>query len=227
VIRKENESRIGRKMNPVTNGMKGGVVNQKRSVEGYMFAITAEKEDTKGKIVERPDIELEHPKYMQRSVCTRMMEDSSWISPTVVCTMTDDLLPRPPPEEYMNQAAVSTIKNNPHLFRIVTPINVDCFEELLKTHLNKLFVQSICISLHEGFWPWATTQKEEYPTTWDFSERPPKTEHRAGFLREQRDIELAERRYSEVFGTNLLPGMYSTPIHAVPKPHSEKFEACQ
>jgi hypothetical protein len=118
---------------------------------------------------------------------------------------------------------VSTIENNPRLFQIITPINVDRFEKLLETHPNKPFVQSVCVSLREGFWPWAITQKEEYPITWDFSERPPKTEREAGFLRDQRDIELAERRYSEGFGTHLLPGMYSTPIHAVPKPRSEKL----
>ena len=79
------------------------------------------------------------------------------------------------------------------------------------------------MSLREGFWPWADTQKEEYPTTWDFSGRPPKTEREASFLRDQRDIEIRARRYSESFGTDLLPGMYSTPIHAVPKPRSEKL----
>jgi hypothetical protein len=177
----------------------------KSTVEGYTFATTAEKEDTKEKIVERPDIELEHPKYMRCSVRT-CMEDFSRISPTAVCTMTDDPLPRPPPEEYTNRAAVSTIENSPYLFQIVTPINVDRFEKLLKTHPDKLLVQSVCVSLREGFWPWATTQKEEYPTTWDFSERPPKTECEAGFLREQRDIELAERRYSEGFGTTFYLG---------------------
>jgi hypothetical protein len=104
--------------------------------------------------------------------------------------------------------------DNPHLFKIVTPINVDP---------NKPFVQSVCVSLREGFWPWANTQKEEYPTTWDFSERPPKTEREADFLRNQRDVEIDADRYSESFGTNLLPGMYSTPIHAVPKPRSVKL----
>ena len=93
----------------------------------------------------------------------------------------------------------------------------------MQSHLNKPFVESICTSLREGFWPWDNTQKDDYPTTWDFSERPPKTEHKADFLREQRDTEISAERYSESFGTDLLPGMYSTPIHVVPKPRSEKF----
>ena len=118
---------------------------------------------------------------------------------------------------------MNTVRDNPHLFEIVTPINVSQFEELLQTHPNKPFVDSVCLSLREGFWPWADTQKEEYPTTWDFSDRPPKTEREASFLRDQRDIEIRARRYSESFGMDLLPGMYSTPIHAVPKPRSEKL----
>ena len=59
--------------------------------------------------------------------------------------------------------------------------------------------------------------------TWDFSDRPPKTEREADFLRAQRDAEIAAGRYSEGFGTELFPGMYSTPVHAVPKPRSEKL----
>ena len=81
----------------------------------------------------------------------------------------------------------------------------------------------MCTSLREGFWPWARTLKEEYPVTWDFSNRPPKNEQEAIFLRAQRDTEIKAQRYSEGFGMDLLPGMYSTPIHAVPKPRSYKL----
>jgi hypothetical protein len=147
----------------------------------------------------------------------------STVSPTACCTMTDDPLPWPPVEEYDNHDAISTIESHPHLFRIVTPINIDQIESLLLSHPNQNFVQSVCTSLWEGFWPWAKTQKDEYPITWDFSDHPPKSEREAEFLRSQRDVELAQDRYSEGFGTDLLPGMYSTPIHAVPKPRSEKL----
>ncbi len=37
------------------------------------------------------------------------------------------------------------------------------------------------------------------------------------------DEEIAAERFSEPFGPGLLPGMYSTPVHAVPKPHSDDF----
>jgi hypothetical protein len=131
-------------------------------------------------------------------------------------------LPRPPPEEFANLDAITTIHDNPHLFRLVTPINVNRFKELLESHLNVPFVESVCISLCEGFWPWANTQREKYPITCDFSDHPPKTELEASFLRDQRDVEIAAGRYSEGFGKHLLPGMYSTPIHAIPKSQSEK-----
>jgi hypothetical protein len=159
---------------------------------------------------------------MQRSVWTEV-NSAHQFSPTACSTLTESPLPRPPPEEFANLEAESTIRQNPHLFRIITPINVQRFEELLQTHPNKPFVESVCISFREGFWPWANTQKEEYPSTWDFSDRPPKTECEAVFLRDQRDVEVKAGRYSESFGHKLLPGMYSTPVHAIPKPRSEKL----
>ena len=189
-----------------------------------MSATSAEQRDTKGKTARSDEYESEtkRPRYMERSVWTD--EDTSpLVSPTAACTLSDEPLPRPSLQEFSNLDAMQTIRDNPHLFRIVSPINVDRFEKLLETHPNKPFVQSVCASFREGFWPWANTQKEEYPATWDFSERPPKTEREAGFLRYQRDIELLAGRYSESFGTDLLPGMYSTPIHSAPKPRSDKL----
>jgi hypothetical protein len=177
--------------------------------------------DTRGRIAERPEIP-KRPKYLQRSVWTDVNASPS-CSPTAFSTLSDNPLPRPSPQEFSNVEAVTTIRDNPHLFKIVTPINVDRFESLLASHPNKPFIQSVCVAFREGFWPWADTQKEEYPVTWDFAERPPKTEREASFLREQRDIEIDADRYSESFGPDLLPGMYSTPIHAVPKPRSVKL----
>jgi hypothetical protein len=183
------------------------------------------KEDTKGKTAARLPLEVQptkRPKYFNRSVWSDSREQHSF-SPTACYTLTDAPLPRPPADEYDNLDAVSTIRDNPHLFRIVTPIKVDRFESLLASHPNQPFVKSVCTSLREGFWPWAHTQKESYPITWDNSVRPPKTEREADFLRAQRDVEIEEGRYSVGFGTELLPGMYSTPIHTAPKPRSEKL----
>ena len=217
-----NKERIGRRMNHVTDGMMGSVIKRKRIVEDCMFATNAERR-TGGRTARvESESMLKRPKYMERSVWTDANATDPF-SPTASCTLTDEPLPRPPFEEFSNREAIKTIHDNRHLFKIVTPINVKRFEELLETHPNQPFVQSVCVSLREGFWPWANTHKEEYPVTWDFSERPPKTEREADFLRDQRDIEIKADRYSESFGTDLLPGMYSTPIHAVPKPRSTKL----
>jgi hypothetical protein len=222
VDERERKERTGRKMNRVTSGTMENAVKRKRIVEDSMCATNAGKEDIKGRSAESLELVPKRPKYLQRSVWTDI-DTSPSFSPTASCTLSDKPLPRPPPQEFLNLEAMDTIRNNPHLFKIVTPINVNQFEILLESHPNRPFVQSVCTSLQEGFWPWANTQKEEYPVTWDFSERPPKTELEASFLRDQRDVELNADRYSESFGAHLLPGMYSTPIHAVPKPRSAKL----
>ena len=182
-----------------------------------MCATSAERVDTREENVGNRESVPKRPKYLERSVWTDVDVSPSY-SPTAWGTLLDDPLPRPPPEEFANVGAVTTIHEKPHLFRLITPINVDRLEKLLESHPNVPFVKSVCISFREEFWPWANTQKEEYPITWDFSDRPPKTELEAGFLRDQRDVEITAGRYSEGFGKDLLPGMYSTPIHAIPKP---------
>ena len=217
-----DEGRIGKGTNLATNGMKGSVAKRKRNVEGTTFVTDAEKQDTEERIAEVIEPFPKRPKYLQKSIWMDLNSSLSF-SPTAQCTLTDDPLPRPPPVEFQNSEAITTINQNPHLFQIVTPIKVDQFEHLLETHPNRSFVESVCASLREGFWPWAHTQKEEYPVTWDFSDRSPKDENEAEFLRSQRNIEISARRYSESFGKELLPGMYSTPIHAVPKPRSIKL----
>ena len=208
-----------------TSGTTESVAKRKRIVEDDMCVTNAKRQDIGGRIAASPpemDAVVRQPRYLRRTMWADP-EVSSFISPTVCSTLTDDPLPRPPPEEFDNHDAVSTIECNPHLFRITTPIKVDRFEELIVGYPNRPFVESVCTSLRDGFWPWAHTQRESYPVMWDFSDRPPKTEHEAGFLRDQRDLEIAAGRYSEGFGSELLPGMYSTPVHAVPKPHSEKL----
>jgi hypothetical protein len=84
-------------------------------------------------------------------------------------TETAEPLPRPPSAEFDNKAAMNTIKENPDLFQVSTPINIDHFEILLfiANHPNLSFVKSVCQGLREGFWPWADTQTGVYPTTWD------------------------------------------------------------
>ena len=116
--------------------------------------------------------------------------------------------------------ARKTISENPGLFKIVTPINVDRFQELLVNHPNPLFVASVCAGLRNGFWPWANTLKDGYPSIYDGSKPTPHDEEKAKFIRAQKDVEVAKGRFSHPFGPDLLPGMYCMPAHAVPKPNS-------
>jgi hypothetical protein len=129
-------------------------------------------------------------------------------------------LPRPPLSELANPIVSKTISENPSLFKIVTPINVDRFEELLFDHPNREFVNSVCSGLREGFWPWADTLKDGYPVMHDGSRPTPEDTDKATFIRNQCNIEIEKDRFSSSFGTDLLPGMYSMPVHAVPKPGS-------
>jgi hypothetical protein len=185
--RRGSVTRTGRSRSLVTSGTMESVTKRKRTVEDDMYATSAKRQDTGVRSAAlasqpEPDSTLKRPRYLRRSVWSDP-DVSSFMSPTVCSTLTDDPLPRLPLEEFSNLDAVSTIDRNPHLFKIVTPIKVHRFEELLVGHPNRVFVESVCTSLRDGFWPWAHTQKESYPVTWDFSDRPPKTEHEADFLR--------------------------------------------
>ncbi|KIJ38868.1 hypothetical protein M422DRAFT_781282 [Sphaerobolus stellatus SS14] len=144
-------------------------------------------------------------------------------SPSFFLSLSARPLPTPTHSEFNNAAVLSTIPSYPYLFKITTPINVDHIEALLSRHPNQPFVESVCRSLREGFWPWASSQRKEYPITWDNSHRPIKDTRHQNFLREQRDEEIRLGQYSESFGTELLPGMYSMPIGVVPKPHSDNL----
>ena len=157
------------------------------------------------------------PKYLRHN----LWDQSSSLSPTTAeWSERARPLPRPPPSEISNPSSSQTIANHPDLFQVLTPIKVDVFEALLKDHPNPLFVKSVCDGLREGFWPWADTLKEGYPDTHDESRPMPSNEEHAAFIRAQCLKEREKGYYSRSFGTDLLPGMYSMPIHAVPKPHS-------
>ncbi|KAJ7099890.1 hypothetical protein B0H15DRAFT_796638 [Mycena belliarum] len=159
------------------------------------------------------------PRYLRDFVWTGFDED---YSPTAASTEYDPPLPRPPQHEY-TPVALKTLADHPDLFRIVSPIDADAFEGLLADHPNQPFVRSVVSGLREGFWPWVDTQPGIYPETHDSSDFPLKDERERLFVRQQRDDEIALGRFSPSFGRDLFPGMYSMPIHAVPKPGSQKL----
>src|SRR6266567_3054336 len=156
------------------------------------------------------------PKYLRYN----LWSSSPQLTPTIAdWSETAIPLPRPPLSELSNPIVSQTISENLSLFKIITPIDVNRFEDLLSDHPNQPFVCSICSGLREGFWPWADTLKEGYPVIHDGSRTPTETK-KAKFICDQRDIEIGKGRFSTSFGTDLLPGMYSMPVHAVPKPGS-------
>jgi hypothetical protein len=115
----------------------------------------------------------------------------------------------------------------PHLFKVSTEIRVDRLRELLKNHPNPAFVDSVLATLEEGAWPWADSKHGDgFPITWDNSRILPKTEREREFLEAQSHEEERLGRYSPAFGPDLLPGMYSTPVLAVPKARSTKLRLC-
>ena len=97
-------------------------------------------------------------------------------------TETASPLPSIPTSKLANPIVTKTIKENPQLFDIVTPIFIDHFEQLLQSHPNQPFVKSVCRGLREGFWPWADTHFGEYPDTLDLSLPEPLDAREAQFL---------------------------------------------
>ena len=154
------------------------------------------------------------PKYLRYNI---WVPDAEFTPTTAEWSETALPLPRPPLHELNNPIVSKTIRDNPHLFKNVTPINVDVFEGFLVNHPNPAFVKSVCTGLREGFWPWADTLQQGYPATHDENRAPPEDPAKLQFLRSQLATERSKDRFSDSFGKDLLPGMYCMPIHAVPK----------
>ncbi|KAJ3891560.1 hypothetical protein GG344DRAFT_47161, partial [Lentinula edodes] len=130
-------------------------------------------------------------------------------------------LPRPPRDVILNDTVLDTIRKNPHLFNITTPININRFRTLLNSHPNQDFVESVCTGFRQGFWPRASSDKPGTPLVLDRT-RKLHDPHQFAFACEQRDKEINEKRFSPTFHS-LLPGMQCVPVVVVPKPHTDKF----
>ncbi|KIY48731.1 hypothetical protein FISHEDRAFT_20647, partial [Fistulina hepatica ATCC 64428] len=89
-------------------------------------------------------------------------------------------------------------------------------------HPNHSLVQSVCRSLHQGFWPWAMTTNHNYLTTYDNAEgyHTLTNPTHLAFTHQQCTMEVAAGHFSQSFGPDLLPGMYAVPMWVIPKPHS-------
>ncbi|OSD08153.1 DNA/RNA polymerase [Trametes coccinea BRFM310] len=131
-------------------------------------------------------------------------------------------LPPPPVDDPQHASALRTIQTHPDLFRVVTPLKVDVFEHLLRSHPNQPLVASVCQGFREGFWPFADSSLVDLPESWEEPSGPMDDDALTFALKYASEEETAGR-YSEPFEGELLPGMFSMPIHAVPKPHSNKL----
>ena len=223
------EDRIGEKeleegMIPVINGIEEPATSQMRNAAIHTAAIGEGAEELTGNPNVRDRVALNESiargqRFKRKGVWSPSL---SAFSHTALWTETAAPLPRPPDSEFSNLSALQTIRSNSAFFLVSTPIKVDVFEALLSDHPNPSFVKSVCVGLREGFWPFADTHPNQWPEIFDVSDRPPKTDAEREFLQSQIDKEVSVGRYSQPFGPDLLPGMYSMPIHAVPKPGTNK-----
>ena len=154
-------------------------------------------------------------KYLRQNLWSLEAESKMIAS---VWTETAEPLPRPPACEYENLPVFRSLTDRPDLFRVVSPIRIEAFERFLETHPNKVFVASVVAGLHHGFWPWATTVREDYPTTHDESKPMVLSEEKELFLRSQLIHEQSLGRVSAEVREALIPGMYCMPCYVVPKP---------
>ena len=94
---------------------------------------------------------------------------------------------------------MTLLETYPHLFKVVTLIDANRFEELLTNHPNKGLVSSLCHGLRHGFWPFADTNRPNCPSgTVTCSHGSPNLDEESiAFLKSQRDAEMLVGRYSE------------------------------
>jgi len=162
------------------------------------------------------------PKYLRQNLWN--VTTNFDFSPTTAdWSETASPFPRPPPSFLNDAVSNQTLKTHSHLFRVITPIDVELFERLLTPHPNPHFTASIIQGLKEGFWPFVSHIPSNYPITFDASNPSPQDPAKHRFINDQLAIEIDKQRFSHAFGPDLFPSMFSMPIHVVPKPNSSDF----
>jgi len=96
------------------------------------------------------------------------MPDAIPYSPSATLSKIAKLLPHIPNYKLCNMAAITMLKSHSHLFKIVTPINMDHLELLLNSHPNQPLIGSVFKGLHEGFFPF-TKFNHSASEMWDNS----------------------------------------------------------
>ena len=127
-------------------------------------------------------------------------------------------VPGVPLKEFENHEAIQMIKMNPELFQVNCSLNIDQFCELLVDHPNQALVDSVCQSLHEGYWPYADMKfgdiKAGYPTTLDMSSKGSMSNEHLDFIQAQVKVEVAAGRYSASFGPTSRDVLLTCPCSA-------------
>ena len=159
---------------PATGSTKDAVLQLLASVNTSTSAPIAEKAAMlwRNAPIHLIGLEPARPKF-HRGLLWTLDEDGH--SPTALLTLYDTPLPRPQPNKF-HPVVLNTIARNPLLFKLITPINIEVFELLLLSHRNQPFIKSVLTGLREGFWPFANTHADSYPSTHNASLGPPKSE---------------------------------------------------
>lgn len=126
-------------------------------------------------------------------------------------------LPLPPERSELHPDLLRTVDDNPELFKIVTPVNVDKLEYLLSDHPNRPFVQSVVRMMREGAWPWARTPTLDFPIINDQSQDNSiicQSPDKFKFFEDESQKEIDAGRYSPPFPT-ILPGMACMPTYVI------------
>lgn len=163
---------------------------------------------------------MTRPRYLRGFLWAK---ESTLSSPSAASTELSQPFPSPPASELANRLVSDTIQSRPDLFKIVTPVNIPRLEQLLLTHPNRPFVDSLIRGLREGFWPWADTAREPAQITQDNNRRRDWTEDELKFIQMTCQEEEEAGRFSSAFDTDLLPGMVCGPVFPVPKPGTNKL----
>ena len=102
-----------------------------------MFAKSAmgntERENTRGSR-SMPEGQAKCPRYMRGLLWT---DNDAIVSSTAQWSLTAKPMPDVPLHEFQNKAATDMLESNPHLFKVVCPVNVECFHDLLVDHPNQ------------------------------------------------------------------------------------------
>lgn len=150
-----------------------------------------------------------------------MEHSTALLPPSAAATELAEPCPSPPENELHNATSLRTLGTHSDLFAIITPINVLALAHVLANHPNRQFVDSLLVVLCEGFWPYAQTDGLVIPSVVKHPNRA-MTDVDTAFVRTQRDEEVRLLRFSLAFPA-LLPGMQTSPLGVVPKPHSTKM----